>query len=456
MTTATTALSGRAARSAGTPAPERAGAVSRDEREADVIVVGAGPAGSAAAYHLAVLGLDVLLLERSRLGRDKVCGDGLTPSAVRELVRMGVDTSSWQRNEGLRVVGGGHRLHFPWPEQPSFPSYGLARRRCDLDEDLARHAQRAGARLLTGVTVTAPVSSGGGQVTGVEARPSRSVAQPAIEGPTTFTAPLVIDAGGVSARVATAVGRTKDGGRPLGVAVRAYFRSPRAQDTWMESQLELWDGPPGSSSLLPGYGWIWSVGDGLVNVGLGSVASSASAAASRSIDYRAVFAAWMRNVPASWELTADNQVGRLASAALPMAFNRRPHYERGLMLLGDAGGMVSPFNGEGIAQALLSGRLAAEAAAQGAARSTTAGREQALAQYPRALAAEMGGYYTLGRVFVSLIEHPEVMRLCTRYGLPRKRLMRVVTKLLSDGWERRGGDGVDRLIQLLTRMVPSA
>ena len=139
-----------------------------------------------------------------------------------------------------------------------------------------------------------------------------------------------------------------------------------------------------------------------------------------------------------------------------MAFNRKPHYADGLMLLGDAGGMVSPFNGEGIAQALMSGRLAAQAAACAAARSTAAGREKALGQYPAALSERLGGYYTLGRVFVSLIEHPEVMRVCTRYGLGRRRLMRLVSKLLSDGWERRGGDAIDHFIQLLTRMVPAA
>jgi len=160
--------------------------------------------------------------------------------------------------------------------------------------------------------------------------------------------------------------------------------------------------------------------------------------------------------PASWAFTPDNQVGRLASAALPMAFNRKPHYADGLMLLGDAGGMVSPLCAEGPPRGLVAGRRAAEAAAQAAARSTTIGRERALAQYPAALEAEMGGYYTLGRIFVSLIEHPEVMRLCTRYGLPRKHLMRLVAKLLSDGWERRGGDAIDRFIQLLTRMVPAA
>ena len=570
----------------------QAAAQSSASATADVIVVGAGPAGSSAAYHMATLGLDVILLEKQELGRDKVCGDGLTPSAVRELVSMGVDTSGWQRNRGLRVIGGGHLLHFPWPEQASFPSYGMARPRALLDRDLAEHAAAAGARLLTGVTVTGPVTSPTGRVTGVEARPTNRVAYPGIEGPTTFTAPLVVDAGGVSARLATAVGRIKNERRPMGVAVRAYFRSPRAKDAWMESRLELWDGTPGKSDLLPGYGWIWSVGEGLVNVGLGSVSSRAQAtsidyravfnrwmdnvpaswgftkenqvgglvsaalpmafnrkphyadglmllgdaggvsarlatalgrtknerrpmgvavrayfrsprakdawmesrlelwdgkpgksdllpgygwiwsvgeglvnvglgsvssrASATAIDYRAVFNRWMDNVPASWGFTKENQVGGLVSAALPMAFNRKPHYADGLMLLGDAGGMVSPFNGEGIAQALLSGRLAAQAAAQASARTTTSGREQVLAQYPKALSSEMGGYYTLGRVFVALIEHPEVMRLCTRYGLPRKRLMKLVTKLLSDGWERRGGDGIDHFIQLLTRMVPEA
>ena len=257
----------------------------------------------------------------------------------------------------------------------------------------------------------------------------------------------------MSARLATAVGRAKDVRRPLGVAVRAYFRSPRAADAWMESRLELWDGPAGASELLPGYGWMWSVGEGLVNVGLGSVSSRA---ATTRIDYRAVFNRWMERAPASWGFTPDNRVGRLGSAALPMAFNRKPHYADGLMLLGDAGGMVSPFNGEGIAQALMSGRLAARAAACAAARSTAAGREKALGQYPAAMSERLGGYYTLGRVFVSLIEHPEVMRVCTRYGLGRRRLMRLVSTLLSDGWERRGGDAIDHFIQLLTRMVPAA
>ena len=132
---------------------------SADERQADVIVVGAGPAGASTAYHLANAGADVLLLEKASFPRDKICGDGLTPRAVRQLIGMGfdLDAPGWQKNKGLRIVGAGHRLELPWPELTSFPPFGAVRTRMDLDETLARHAQKAGARLLERTAVTGPV-----------------------------------------------------------------------------------------------------------------------------------------------------------------------------------------------------------------------------------------------------------------------------------------------------------
>jgi flavin-dependent dehydrogenase len=139
-----------------------------------------------------------------------------------------------------------------------------------------------------------------------------------------------------------------------------------------------------------------------------------------------------------------------------MGFNRKPHYTRGLMLVGDSGGMVNPFNGEGIAYAMQAARRAAEVVAQSRAKTTDAARESTLATYPRIMAEELGGYYTLGRVFVKLIEHPEVMRVCTRYGLPRPALMRLTLKLLADVYEPRGGDLSDRFISALTRIAPAA
>ncbi|HWS58468.1 MAG TPA: geranylgeranyl reductase family protein [Actinotalea sp.] len=431
------------------------GTVGRSD-DADVIVVGAGPAGSTAAYYLAVAGLDVLVLEKAAFPRDKVCGDGFTPRAVRELVALGLPMApqdGWIRNKGLRVYGGGHRLELPWPETDSFPSYGVSRTRRDFDHALARHARAAGARILEQTTVTGPVlDERTGRIVGVTARPVDADGRRAGD-EVTYRAPVVIAADGVSARLALSMGIEKDVRRPMGVAVRTYYRTPRHDDEWMESHLELWDGVPGRSNLMPGYGWIFGLGDGTANVGLGSVSSRATAT---KVDYKDLLARWVANTPPEWELTPENQVGPVRGAALPMAFNRKPHYTRGLLLVGDAGGMVSQFNGEGIAYEMQAARRAAEVIVQARARSTDAGRERALATYPTVMAEDLGGYYTLGRVFVKLIEHPEVMRVCTRYGLPRPALMRLTLKLLSDVWEPRGGDASDRIIATLSKIAPAA
>ncbi|WP_199425025.1 geranylgeranyl reductase family protein [Actinotalea solisilvae] len=434
----------------------RQGVGTQQNDDADVIVVGAGPAGSTAAYYLAVAGLDVLVLEKTAFPREKVCGDGFTPRSVRELVAMGVpmrEEDGWIRNKGLRVYGGGHRIELPWPETDSFPSYGVSRTRKDFDDTLARHAKAAGAVIREQMNVTGPVlHERTGRVVGVTARPVDEAGRRAGD-EVTFRAPVVIAADGVSARLALALGIEKNPNRPMGVAVRTYYRTPRHDDDWMESWLELWDGKPNESNLLPGYGWIFGLGDGTANVGLGSVSSRATAT---KIDYKDLLQRWVANTPAEWGFTPENQVGPVRSAALPMGFNRKPHYTRGMLLVGDSGGMVSPFNGEGIAYAMQGARRAAEVVAQAKSRTTAAERERTLASYPRIMAEELGGYYSLGRVFVKLIEHPEVMRVCTRYGLPRPALMRLTLKLLSDVWEPRGGDLSDRFIAALTRIAPAA
>lgn len=414
--------------------------------DADVIVVGGGPGGASTAYHLSTLGFDVAVLDKATFPRDKVCGDGLTPAAVAELSLMGMDTSDWARNKGLRVIGGGNEIYFEWPEQASQPNYGMTRARVELDEDLIRRAQQAGARLYEGHMVTEAIRSSDGRITGVMARVGRGGDARQV----TARGRLVVDAGGVSARLATSVGIEKKTNRPLGVAARTYFRSPRSDDAWMESHLELWNGEPGNSELLPGYGWIFPLGNGLVNVGLGSVSSDAK---STALPYKKVFNQWVSHLPEDWGFTPENQVGPLRSAALPMSFNRKPHYTNGLALVGDSGGMVSPFNGEGIAPALRAGRILADAAASGFSRGSQTGFDLALSAYPEQLEELYGGYYSLGRVFVALIEKPKIMRFLTYHGLPRRRLMKLVNKLLSDGFERSGGDIDDRAITALTKMV---
>jgi menaquinone-9 beta-reductase len=422
------------------------------DRDADVIVVGAGPAGSTAAYHCAQAGLDVLVLEKATFPREKVCGDGLTPRAVKCLVGMGVDTRAedgWIRNHGLRIIGGGMRLQLPWPDLAVYPSYGLVRPRADFDEVLVRHAQKAGARVHEGASVTAPViDERTGRVTGVIARPSGSAEQ-------TFRAPIVVAADGNSSRLSLGMGLHKRDDRPMGVAVRTYYRSPRHADDWLESWLELWSRSNGSGSdnLLPGYGWIFGVGDGTSNVGLGILNTSS---AYGNTDYRALLQRWLDSTPEEWGYREENRTAPIRGAALPMGFNRTPHYSRGVLLVGDAGGMVNPFNGEGIAYAMESGELAADVIAQALSRETFHARERALQAYPRALKQAYGGYYTLGRIFVKLIGHPEVMKLATRHGLPHPMLMRFTLKLLANLTDPHDGDVMDRTINALTRLAPAA
>jgi len=425
-----------------------------------VIVVGAGPGGSAAAYHLATAGLDVLLLEKTSFPREKVCGDGLTPRAVKALTSMGISVGEgdgWLLNRGLRIIGGGGRIELDWPDLSSYPGYGTVRTRSDFDQMLARHAQKAGVRLLENITVTGPVlDERTGRVTGVTAR----VAAPPAEGAgraskrpegaqRTFGARVVLAADGNSSRLSVSMGLHKRTDRPLGVAVRTYYASPRHDDDYLEAWLDLWDG----TQLLPGYGWIFGMGDGTSNVGLGLLNTSD---AFGNIDYRALLQRWLGAMPAEWGLVEENRTRPVHGAALPMGFNRTPHYAGGLLLVGDAGGMVNPFNGEGIAYAMESGELAARSVVQALARPTAAGTERVLQSYPAALREAYGGYYTLGRTFVKAIGHPSFMKFATRHGIKRPAVMRMTMKLLGNLTEPRGGDAVDRVINALSKMSPAA
>ena len=420
------------------------------DRAADVIVVGAGPAGSTTAYHLAQAGLDVLLLEKTAFPREKVCGDGLTPRAVKQLLAMGISPTpeqGWLRNQGLRIIGGGMRLELPWPELASFPNYGLVRTREDFDEILAGQARKAGTRLREGTNVTGPVLNESGRIVGVTARTVDADGQKGQE--VEFRAPLVVASDGNSTRLSLSMGLRKRDDRPMGVAVRTYYTSPRANDDSLESWLELWDG----DRLLPGYGWIFGVGDGTVNAGLGILNSSG---AFQNVDYRDLLKRWLDTTPEEWGLREENRTRPIRGAALPMGFNRTPHYTRGMLLVGDAGGMVNPFNGEGIAYAMESGAMAAETIVQALGRATLAGRERALEGYPLALKQEYGGYFTLGRVFVKLIGNPNVMKVATRHGLPHPTLMRLTLKLLANLTDPSDGDAMDRVINALTKVAPAA
>ncbi|OMH29281.1 drug:proton antiporter [Tersicoccus phoenicis] len=416
-----------------------------------VVIVGAGPAGSTAAWHLAQAGIETVVLEKTHFPREKVCGDGLTPRAVREIQRIGLPhevDAGWRRMKGLRLIAAGRTVEVPWPELTDFPDYGLVRTRLGFDEALARHAEAVGATVLTGHNVLGAERDDAGRVTGVRAAvldaDGRRAGQERV-----FDADVVLAADGNSARTALSVGLERREDRPLGVAVRTYYTSPRHDDDWMEGWLQL---PDAAGRPLPGYGWIFGVGDGTSNVGLGILNSSKQFG---KIDYRQVLREWTAAMPAEWGYRPENQVGPIRGAALPMGFNRTPHAVPGMLLLGDAGGMVSPFNGEGVSYAMESARFAAECVVAALAAPDAHRRDAALAAYPDVVRGQWGSHFQLGGLFARLIGHPQVMNAALRTGMSAPPLLRLVVRMLANLTDHPGGVE-DRAIHLLERLTPPA
>ncbi|MFI6684008.1 geranylgeranyl reductase family protein [Streptomyces sp. NPDC050485] len=417
------------------------------DEDAQVIVVGAGPAGSTAALYLARAGVDVLLLEKSAFPRDKVCGDGLTPRAVHQLVRMGVDIDApgWLRNRGMRWVCGGREVTIDWPALGSYPDFGLTRSRHDFDDILARQARAAGARLRTEVRATGPLTDRIGRIVGVSALAG------ADKRPRTYRAPLVIAADGASARTALAMGLRRDPQRTIATAGRRYYRSSaRTHDPYLELWADLRCSRTGRD--LPGYGWIFPLGDGRVNVGLGALPHRDHG----PVDLRATLDQWLTRLPHHWGLSEENADSPFRSAALPMGFNRHPQYSRGLLLTGDSAGMVSPWSGEGIVQAMEAGEIAAETAALALLRPGGPRREQALRQYPSEVSRRWGRYYRLGNTAADLILGRYGYRpLLNRHVMSSPALVRALARLLTHVADEPSHDLIDRTLHTLLRVVPA-
>ncbi len=408
-----------------------------------MLVVGAGPGGSAAAYHLARRGVDVLLVERAAFPREKVCGDGLTPRGVKAMLRMGVDPDDpgFERTVGLRVYSRRVTLELLWPDLDDFPNYGLVRSRRDFDEMLARRAVAAGARLEERTEAVAPILTGG-WVTGASVR---ALANGEPERTTDVRARFVLACDGASSRFASHAGVRRDATRPLGIAARRYYRIERHPGPWLEAWMDLWEG----DALLPGYGWIFPVADGSVNVGAGLLNTFRNF---KDVSAQRVFDAFARMLPAEWNVSEETAQGRVLSGPLPMGMNRAPQAVPGMLVVGDAAGVVNPFNGEGIAYAIESAEIAAELVHEALVKD----RPGLAHMYPTLLRERYGRYFHLGRTFVRAIGHPTIMRAFTDYGLPRERLMRFLLRLMGNLTDGREGDAQDKLMYALERLAPAS
>jgi menaquinone-9 beta-reductase len=351
----------------------------------DIVVIGGGPAGAAAAIRAAHAGLRVVVLEKGQLGRDKVCGDGLTPRAVAALEELKVDMGEAHRIDGLRMIAGRQRRELDWPTTGRFPSHGAVWPRRRFDTRLMQAAMDAGAEFRFGVDALPEFS--GGQVVGAR------------YGDVVVRAPLTILATGAQGEAARMVGATRDPDEPFGLAIRSDAETPRHGEHLLEACLALRDehGTP-----VPGYGWMFPAGDGTVNIGVGALSTMRGF---KKLNLNKLVEQYAAMVGDEWSLGPLLEKPR--AWRLPMSTVRR--HGPGWVAVGDAAGLVNPMNGEGIDYGLESGMLAVDRFVADPSTATTT--------YDQMVGERFDAFLRTGRRFSFLIGHPWILRTGLRVAV---------------------------------------
>jgi menaquinone-9 beta-reductase len=403
--------------------------------EVDVAVVGGGPGGAAAAHHLAARGHSVLVCEKKAFPREKTCGDGLTPRAIKALEGMGLadELRSWERVKGLRVHAAGRSLDLPFPELRDWCDYGLVKPRKDLDRIVLDNAEAAGAKVLYETEVSSPVLEGT-RVTGVVAKRDGELEE--------VRARYVVCAEGAATKFSRALGRARDESYPMGLAIRQYFRSPLQHSGWFDAYLDVRVGP----DAVPGYGWMFPVGDGTVNAGVGLLSTYGNW---RKVNLHDLQTGFVGQLPADLEVAAATASSKPRAGRLFMGASVWPPHGPGFVMVGDAAGMVNPCNGEGIAYGYETGRIAA-GHIDSALRN---GGSPLLDGYSDELLRTYGPYYRLGRRFVRLIGYPNTMARLVSIGMHSRRVMSFALTMLANLEDSRPRGAEQRGFRVLKRLA---
>jgi flavin-dependent dehydrogenase len=232
----------------------------------------------------------------------------------------------------------------------------------------------------------------------------------------------VVVADGANSRFGRALGAVRDKSQPQGMAIRGYFESPRHDEAWIESHLDVRDR---EGEVLPGYGWIFPVGDGRVNVGVGLLSTFHRW---KAVNTSRLMDAFVGCAPASWGISAASSCGPPTGGRLPMGLSVRPRSGPTHLVVGDAAGAINPFNGEGIAYAYETGRLAAASVAE----ALTSADPGALRTYDDRVEAAYGLYFKVARAFVRIIGRPELMRALVGTGMQSRTLMEWVLRIMAN------------------------
>ncbi len=381
-------------------------------------------------------------MEKKEYPRDKTCGDGLTPRAILQLEDIGFDFDIPEFHEitGLRSYAGEDlMIEMPWPDHSRFPNWGGVIRRRDLDQQVARLAEKEGVAILEKTTATPVID--GGVLTGVELANG--------EGSELVHPRVTIIADGSMNRFGRELGTERRRDYPMGLAARGYWSSPRSTDRFLESQLDMRD-PTGAT--MPGYGWVFPLGDGTVNVGVGLLSTFKRW---KHVNTTHMLNDYVAQAPDYWELDEESRLGKPQGGKLTMSFSKGPLVGSNWITIGDAAGAINPWNGEGISYAYETGRIAAEYVGE----AVGTGDGGVLRRYPERLDAEYGLYYKMARIFVKLIGRPAVMRTLAHTGLRNRPLMEWTLKVMAnllDEDEKEIGERAYDALAAIVRRLPTA
>ncbi len=396
----------------------------------DVAIIGGGPAGAAAAIRAAHAGLRAVVFERGEVGRDKVCGDGLTPRAVAALEELKIDHAAAHRIDGLRMIAGRQRRELDWPATGRFPAHGAVWPRRRFDAHLLEAAAAAGAEVRH-LTEALPELDGG-RVVGVRAT--------AVGGGHTevVRAGLVVLAAGAQGAAARMLGAVRDPAEPFGLAIRSYAETPRNGERLLEACLSLRDE---RGTAVPGYGWLFPAGDGTVNIGVGALSTMKGF---NDLNLNRLVEQYASMVRDEWSL--GPLLERPRAWRLPMSALRR--HGPGWVAVGDAAGLVNPMNGEGIDYGLETGMLAVDL--------FVADPEGAPAAYDAAVAERFDAFLRTGRRFSFLIGHPWILRTGLRVAVGTQTAADVTLAVMGNLVDNETPGAAGRVLRLADRTLAAA
>lgn len=391
---------------------------------ADLLVIGAGPAGAAVAIRAARGGAKVVVFDKAPYGRDKVCGDGLTPRAIAALDELEIDYSDAHHIVGLRMIANSTVRELDWPSDGRFPNHGAVWPRRRLDASLIDAATSAGAEVIW-ETEALPVIEGE-RVIGVRA------------GETTWKAPMTVVAAGAPGKVAKMLGTDRVEDEPFGLAIRTYVPSSHHDAEHLEACLTLKDehGTP-----VPGYGWMFPAGDGTVNIGAGALSTMKGF---KKLNLNKLLDSYRDMVRDSWDL--GEYVERPRAWRLPMSAQRR--HGTGWVAIGDAAGLINPMNGEGIDYGLESGIIAADLFLQNPVT--------APARYDLAVEDLFDGFLSTGRRFSFLIGHPWILNNGLKMAVGTDAIAKITLQVMGNLVDGHTPGAAGRIFRLTDKTLKTA